>query len=91
MTAHNARETWLLIDVGCAECRGWDTPPLVRILSTHATAEDAKLAAEAEVRNPAWKPHPQGGEFYGFGSGDIWVVPIEAFLTPQTDAKWPDV
>lgn len=72
---------YVLLDIGCAECRAFDHPPLISEVLSFATIEEAKAhaaripwAADAD-----WKPHPLGGEFYGFGSGDVWIAPVALF------------
>jgi hypothetical protein len=67
---------WLLMDVGCAECRmGWD--PLVEVIDTFTSVDDARTRAERlrEIRR-GWQPREDGGVYEDSGQGGFEIIPI---------------
>lgn len=70
----------VLINIGCAECRGtWDEPLVNELLFF-----DNIDAAQAHVGgNRRWHTHPVDGVFCGEGDGDYWIVPVTAFTGPS--------
>ena len=77
--------SYVLLDIGCAECRmGW-YEPLVESLRFFATLEDAQAAVEALDVTGAWRDHPVGGIVYGHTSGDYWIAPVSVFCGVTND------
>lgn len=72
--------SYVLLDIGCAECRGWvEEEPLVEAVTYHASLDDAKAHVTQQGNTGKWYPHPLGGEFLPSGSGDLWAAPVETF------------
>lgn len=68
---------YVLIEIGCAECRWDNNDPLVESMTFFDTLEQARASYTGDT--PIWRPHPLGGVFHGFGSGDVWIAPVEVF------------
>lgn len=72
----------VVIEAGCAECRGWDDTPLV-VVHEFETIEAAKEWAQGEQwlggggPHPiTWSEHPQGGEHVVSSQGSVWITPL---------------
>lgn len=76
----------VLIEAGCAECRGWDDEPLVAI-HEFDDIDAAKAWANkqgwltantltGEKQPLQWKAHPQGGEEITVSQGSVWITPL---------------
>lgn len=63
---------FIVISAGCAEC---GDRPLMEIEGSADTLEEGK--ALASVKLEGWHSHEQGGVYQQYGSGAVWVIPIE--------------
>jgi hypothetical protein len=82
-------EDYVLLDIGCAECR--NSEPLIDSLRFFDTLAEAMAAVEAELGGSGarWrdqKEHPLGGVVYMHSSGDYWIAPVSVFTR---DAEQP--
>lgn len=75
----------VLLDIGCAECRGWSsTEGLVREVLHFPTVEAAQAHVQAtRGRKAQWSRHPLGGVFDGASDGDLWIAPAALFSAAQ--------
>ena len=67
---------FLVIDAGCAECRFDHDETILGISGPYDTVEAAK-AELTGFDNSTWREHPNGGWFVGYGSGEVWIIPID--------------
>jgi hypothetical protein len=63
---------FIVMSAGCAEC---GDRPLITIEGGADTLEEAK--ALSGITMEEWIPHEQGGVYQQYGSGSVWVIPIE--------------
>lgn len=73
----------VLIEAGCAECRGWDdVEPLITLRQFETVQDAVDWANEQQWLRPEgypplhWEDHPQGGSHVVVGQGSVWITDI---------------